>query len=48
MDPREWTRIIFSDEERFCLDGLDGCAHHWADKRVGKADFALRQGGAEE
>ncbi len=37
--PVLWKRTIFSDQKRFCLDGPDGAAYYWADKRLDKRYF---------
>ena len=30
---QNWTKIIFSDEKSFTLDGSAGCQYHWKDSR---------------
>lgn len=30
----EWRKVVFTDEKRFCLDGPDGQACFWGDKRL--------------
>ena len=45
LDPRLWGRTIFSDEKRFSLDGPDGEAYYWADKRIEDKTFSKRQQG---
>ncbi len=42
---RLWRRTVFTDEKRFCLDGPDGQACFWADKRLPKDIFAKRTRG---
>ena len=40
-----WRRTVFTDEKRFCLDGPDGSACFWADRRVDTDIFTKRARG---
>ena len=40
-----WSSVIFSDENRFCLDGPDGNCHYWADTRMDRRSFSTRSRG---
>lgn len=40
-----WEHVVFSDEKRFCLDGPDGVAYFWSDKRVENQHFSTRPRG---
>lgn len=40
-----WRKTVFSDEKRFCLDGPDGMAYYWADRRLDPRYFSRRQNG---
>ena len=33
MTMEDWQKVVFTDEKRFCLDGPDGQAKFWADRR---------------
>ena len=41
----DWTNVVFTDEKRFVLDGPDGQAKYWADKRLPKQIFSKRPRG---
>lgn len=45
LSNNKWKRMVFTDEKRFCLDGPDGQAHYWHDKRIPKKAFSSRQRG---
>ena len=45
VSPSKWSRTIFSEEKRFCLDGPDGNLYHWTDKRLDPRYFSTRQKG---
>ena len=44
-NPKMWTRTIFSDEKRWCLDGPDGNAYYWTAKDLDPRYFSKRQRG---
>ena len=44
-EPKQWLRSIFADDKRFCLDGPDGLAYYWHDKRLSKKKFSKRANG---
>ena len=41
----DWTNVVFTDEKRFVLDGPDGQAKYWSDKRLPKEIFSKRPRG---
>lgn len=42
---QEWNNVIWSDEKKFTLDGPDGCAYYWADRRCQERIFQKRNFG---
>ena len=44
-EPTFWKRIIFTDKKSFCLDGPDGSACFWSDKRLPPDIFSKRARG---
>lgn len=38
-----WKWTIFTDKKRFCLDGTDGLAYFWSDRRLERGEFSKRQ-----
>ncbi len=40
----DWTRVVFSDEERFNVVGPDGRAYYWSDSRMEERYFSRHQG----
>lgn len=47
VDARAWKRTLFTEEKRFCLDGLDSLAYLWSDKRLERGEFSKRQCGGD-
>lgn len=46
MTMEDWHKVLFMDEKRFCLDGPDGQAKFWADRRLSPEIFSKRARGA--
>jgi hypothetical protein len=44
-DRTDWVKIVFSDENRFNLDGPDGCKYYWHDVRTEPREYYSRQNG---
>jgi hypothetical protein len=42
---RDWSRVVFSDEKKFNLDGSDGCKFYWHDLRKDKKVVWSRHSG---
>ncbi len=40
-----WRHVTFTDEKRWCFNGPDGLAYHWADKRLEPHLFSRRARG---
>ena len=45
MEPYKWKTVVFSDEKQFCLDGPNGQACFWGDKRLPPDIFSKRAHG---
>lgn len=41
----QWNNVIWLDEKRFKLDGADGQAYYWADKRRNESIFTKNHTG---
>lgn len=45
VERMDWTRVIFSDEKKFSLDGPDGLQYYWYDLRKEKESYFSRRAG---
>lgn len=44
-DAEKWSKVVFSDEKKFNLDGPDGLQYYWHDLRFDPQIFSRRQNG---
>ena len=43
----DWMNVVWSDENKFNLDGPDGFRYYWHDLRTNKRMFSKRQQGED-
>lgn len=43
--PHQWSRVVFSDEKRFCMDGPDGFNYYWHHLAHDEEIMSRRQNG---